>query len=112
MLKYFIDAQFYICWIVQQSESPVQPQRFVNAWFKSPQSLIDARKGVYKVFMQTGAPPFSNQAALEMIEEELKQPVDQVFSFLSEDPIASASLGQVYFGVLAASGTEVAVKVW
>lgn len=64
-----------------------------------------------RFFVQTGAPPFSNLTALKVIEEELKQPIDQVFSFLSEDPVASASLGQVYFGVLAASGTEVAVKV-
>lgn len=61
--------------------------------------------------LQTGAPSFDNQTALDILESELGQPPGALFSFLSEDPIASASLGQVYFGILMETGQEVAVKV-
>ncbi len=48
-----------------------------------------------------------------MLEEGLQQPVDAVFDWLSEEPIAAASLGQVYRGKLRdeLGGAEVAVKV-
>lgn len=45
-----------------------------------------------------------------MIESELGRPISEVFSELSEQPIAAASLAQVYRGRLV-TGEEVAVKV-
>merc|ERR1719498_102351 len=45
-----------------------------------------------------------------MIEEELGQPLGELFAELSPEPVAAASLGQVYRGRLM-SGEEVAVKV-
>lgn len=39
--------------------------------------------------------PFPNHEAMSVIEEELGQPLDVMFSEISEDPIAAASLGQV-----------------
>ena len=46
-------------------------------------------------------------------KEGLGQPVDQVFDWISEEPLAAASLGQVYRGKLRDEygGSEVAVKV-
>lgn len=47
----------------------------------------------------------------QVIEDELGLPWGAVFSYLSPNPVAAASLGQVYRGRLAGSGAEVAVKV-
>ena len=46
-----------------------------------------------------------------MIQEELGRPVHEVFSELTPEPVAAASLGQVYRGRLRSTGEEVAVKV-
>ena len=54
-----------------------------------------------------GPPPY-----LAAIERELGRPVDKVYSNISQEPIAAASLGQVYRATLAADGRDVAVKVW
>lgn len=48
---------------------------------------------------------------LLVIETELKMPVNEIFSEISKEPVAAASLGQVYKARLAASGKNVAVKV-
>lgn len=56
-------------------------------------------------------PSFSNKVAFQMMEEELGVPVSEIFSEISEKPIAAASLGQVYKARLRSNGKEVAVKV-
>lgn len=40
-------------------------------------------------------PPFSHELALSIMEAELGRPVDEVFTDLSPQPIAAASLAQV-----------------
>ena len=45
--------------------------------------------------LQDAVPPFPTPLAMELLEEELAQPPSEVFSEISEDPIASASLAQV-----------------
>jgi predicted unusual protein kinase regulating ubiquinone biosynthesis (AarF/ABC1/UbiB family) len=50
------------------------------------------------------------QKSKTIIEQELNQPVDHVFATLSEKPVASASIGEVYEGYLQ-NGDRVAVKV-
>lgn len=60
--------------------------------------------------LQDRVPPFPNDQAFAIMEEDLGVPLDTVFRSLSAEPIAAASLGQVYKGVLL-SGEEVAVKV-
>ena len=47
----------------------------------------------------------------EVIEEDLEGPISEVFSSFQEEPIAAASIGQVYRATLAEDGREVAVKV-
>ncbi|MBD0300633.1 MAG: AarF/ABC1/UbiB kinase family protein, partial [Tolypothrix sp. T3-bin4] len=54
--------------------------------------------------------PFDNAIAYQIIEAELDRPIHESFSELSPNPVAAASLGQVYRGRLI-SGEEVAVKV-
>jgi predicted unusual protein kinase regulating ubiquinone biosynthesis (AarF/ABC1/UbiB family) len=46
-----------------------------------------------------------------VIERELGKPVGSIFSQISLEPVAAASLGQVYRAVLASDGQQVAVKV-
>jgi len=63
-------------------------------------------------FLQDAVPPFPSDVAYEVLLKELgASDLRQIFTSLSEDPVASASIGQVYRGVLASSGKEAAVKV-
>ncbi|MEL6554575.1 MAG: AarF/ABC1/UbiB kinase family protein [Cyanobacteria bacterium J06621_11] len=62
------------------------------------------------VKLQDQLPAFSNEIAMRFIEEEIGQPPEEIYSYLSESPIAAASLGQVYKGRLK-TGEDVAVKV-
>nr|GEX09629.1 uncharacterized AarF domain-containing protein kinase At1g71810, chloroplastic [Tanacetum cinerariifolium] len=61
--------------------------------------------------LQDRISPFSTQVAFNMIEKELGLPLDQLFSEISPEPVAAASLGQVYRARLLGSGQLVAVKV-
>ncbi|XP_077227567.1 protein kinase superfamily protein [Tasmannia lanceolata] len=55
-------------------------------------------------------PPFPRAMAMEIIEAELGCPVETVFSYISEEPVAAASFGQVY-RASTFDGCSVAVKV-
>ncbi len=72
--------------------------------------LISPAAMAEMVKLQDQLPPFSNEIAFRFIEEEIGQPPEAVYSYLSDSPIAAASLGQVYRGRLK-SGEDVAVKV-
>jgi predicted unusual protein kinase regulating ubiquinone biosynthesis (AarF/ABC1/UbiB family) len=60
--------------------------------------------------LQDQLPPFDNAIAHRFIQEELGQPPAEIYAELSPNPIAAASLGQVYKGKLK-TGEDVAVKV-
>ncbi|MEN9214123.1 MAG: AarF/ABC1/UbiB kinase family protein [Gloeomargarita sp. DG_1_6_bins_138] len=60
--------------------------------------------------LQDQLPAFANAVAYRLIEQELGQPVPELYRELSPQPVAAASLGQVYRGRLH-TGEEVAVKV-
>ncbi|XP_064993688.1 uncharacterized protein LOC135629740 isoform X1 [Musa acuminata AAA Group] len=55
-------------------------------------------------------PPFPRTVAMKIIEDEFGSPVERIFSYISEDPVAAASFGQVYRGCTL-DGSVVAVKV-
>ncbi|KAK6144790.1 hypothetical protein DH2020_021610 [Rehmannia glutinosa] len=55
-------------------------------------------------------PSFSRAEAMKIIEEELGSPVETFFSYVSEEPVAAASFGQVY-KASTHDGFDVAVKV-
>lgn len=60
--------------------------------------------------LQDQLPPFSNEIAHHLIERELGSSPSELYAELSENPVAAASLGQVYKGRLK-TGEIVAVKV-
>lgn len=63
--------------------------------------------------LQDSVAPFPTAQALELLEVELGRPVSDVFADFSAEPVASASLGQVYRARLhdAYGAADVAVKV-
>lgn len=61
-------------------------------------------------YLQDRLPPFSSDVAKAMVAEELRLPVDQIFSSFSE-PVAAASIAQVHRATLRENGKDVAVKV-
>nr|WP_238941414.1 2-polyprenylphenol 6-hydroxylase [Jannaschia sp. Os4] len=60
--------------------------------------------------LQDRLPPFPTAEARRMIERDLQQPVDALFSEFSE-PVAAASIAQVHQARRADNGQKVAVKV-
>ena len=61
--------------------------------------------------LRDAAPTVSFKQMRQVIEEDLEDPIDEVFEEFDEEPIAAASIGQVYRARLADDGREVAVKV-
>lgn len=70
----------------------------------SPAAMNELQKLCDKV------PSFDNEVAMQLIETELGRPWYEVYAELTPEPIAAASLGQVYKGKLK-TGETVAVKV-
>lgn len=67
--------------------------------------LADALQG-----LQDDVPPFRNPGIRQLISESLELDIDEVFSELNLEPLASASVAQVHAARLI-SGEEVVVKV-
>ena len=70
----------------------------------SPAAMVELQKLCDKV------PSFDSGVAMRLIEDELGRPWREVYAELTPEPIAAASLGQVYKGRLK-NGHVVAVKV-
>ncbi len=60
--------------------------------------------------LQDQLPPFPNAIAFHFIEEALGAPPEELYAEISPQPVAAASLGQVYKGRLK-TGEAVAIKV-
>jgi predicted unusual protein kinase regulating ubiquinone biosynthesis (AarF/ABC1/UbiB family) len=60
--------------------------------------------------LRDAAPTVSFKQMRRVIEEDLEEPLSEVFASFDEEPIAAASIGQVYRATLP-DGREVAVKV-
>ncbi|MEM6251440.1 MAG: AarF/ABC1/UbiB kinase family protein [Cyanobacteria bacterium P01_D01_bin.156] len=62
------------------------------------------------VKLQDQIPPFPNEIAFKLIKEDLGELPDEIYAEMSSQPVAAASLGQVYKGKLK-TGEDVAIKV-
>jgi predicted unusual protein kinase regulating ubiquinone biosynthesis (AarF/ABC1/UbiB family) len=86
------------------------------AYIKVGQALSTRPDLVPPVFLEELAllqdqlPPFPNEIAYQFIEEELGARPQEIYAELTPQPVAAASLGQVYKGKLK-TGEIVAVKV-
>ena len=60
--------------------------------------------------LQDNVPAFPNEEAMAILERELGRPLSELYAELDPEPIAAASLGQVYSGRMH-SGARVAIKV-
>ena len=69
----------------------------------------DIAEELTKLRDNTPVTPFED--IKHQIEEELEQPLDEIYSEFDEEPIGSASIGQVYKAKLKENGEDVAVKV-
>lgn len=72
--------------------------------------MISERFRVELKKLQSNAIPLSDTYAHELIEKELGQPLDEVFAWIDDRCLASASIGQVYRARLK-SGEEVILKI-
>jgi predicted unusual protein kinase regulating ubiquinone biosynthesis (AarF/ABC1/UbiB family) len=61
--------------------------------------------------LRDAAPTVSFKQMRKVIEEDLEESVGELFESFDEEPIAAASIGQVYRATLREDGREVAVKV-
>lgn len=90
--------------------------RFGPAYIKIGQALSTRPDLMPATFLeeltllQDKLPPFSNEIAFNLIERELGARPEAIYAELTPNPIAAASLGQVYKGKLH-TGEEVALKV-
>lgn len=86
------------------------------AYIKIGQALSTRPDLVSPIFLEELAalqdqiPSFPNEIAFRFIEEELGKRPEKIYAEISPDPIAAASLGQVYRAKLK-TGEDVAVKV-
>ncbi|CAM9644715.1 unnamed protein product, partial [Heterosigma akashiwo] len=72
---------------------------------KVPQYVAELAK------LQDAVGTFPNAQAMAIIEEDLGAPPEEIFEFIYPEPVASASIGQVYKCRVRATGRLVAVKV-
>ena len=61
--------------------------------------------------LQDQVPPFPSKQAFEIMEKSFGCPPSEIFDNIPPEPLAAASLGQVYKATLKKNGKEVAIKV-
>jgi predicted unusual protein kinase regulating ubiquinone biosynthesis (AarF/ABC1/UbiB family) len=82
---------------------------FLDVGLVPPEYQEEFQKKLAK--LRDAAPTVTFKDMKKVIESELDEPVRDVFDQFDEEPIAAASIGQVYRARLRDDGREVAVKV-
>ncbi len=82
---------------------------FLDVGLVPPEYQEEFQKKLAK--LRDAAPTVTFKDMKKVIESELGEPVKDVFDQFDEEPIAAASIGQVYRARLRDDGREVAVKV-
>jgi predicted unusual protein kinase regulating ubiquinone biosynthesis (AarF/ABC1/UbiB family) len=77
--------------------------------FSAPGDYMETYKDALTM-LQNSAPPMDPEASKQVIKEEFGRSVDEVFASFEDEPVASASIGQVHKAMLH-TGEVVAVKV-
>jgi predicted unusual protein kinase regulating ubiquinone biosynthesis (AarF/ABC1/UbiB family) len=81
---------------------------FVDVEFLPPEYRAIYQEKLGK--LRDAAPAMSWEKVRGVLEREWEAPVDDLFSSISREAVAAASIGQVHYGILS-DGREVAVKV-
>jgi predicted unusual protein kinase regulating ubiquinone biosynthesis (AarF/ABC1/UbiB family) len=105
----------------QQRSYAAQVQQIVSdlgpLWVKLGQTLavrpdvVGSRLSAALSGLQESAPPFPTATAAAILQQELGADPSELFTWWTQAPVASASLGQVYQAAVKSSGLLVAVKV-
>lgn len=61
--------------------------------------------------LQQNVKPLTEEQVNAVLQANLAQPMEEVFSYFSQEPLAAASIGQVHKAVLRATNEQVAVKL-
>jgi len=61
--------------------------------------------------LQDNVPCYENEKAFQIVEEELGREFSSVFELVEDEPIAAASIGQVYKARLLSNNSTVAIKI-
>jgi predicted unusual protein kinase regulating ubiquinone biosynthesis (AarF/ABC1/UbiB family) len=86
-----------------------QVMSFLDVGLVPPEYRDEFQRELAK--LRDAAPTVSFKQMRQVIEEELEEPIGAVFESFAEEPVAAASIGQVYRARLREDGREVAVKV-
>src|SRR5271167_1055155 len=86
-----------------------QVMSFLDVGFVAEEHREEFQRELAK--LRDAAPTVSFKQMRRVIEDDLEEPISAVFSSFNEEPIAAASIGQVYRATLKDDGREVAVKV-
>jgi predicted unusual protein kinase regulating ubiquinone biosynthesis (AarF/ABC1/UbiB family) len=86
-----------------------QVMSFLDVGLVSPEHRDEFQRELAK--LRDAAPTVSFKQMRRVIEDDLEEPISKVFASFDAEPIAAASIGQVYRATLKDNGREVAVKV-
>ena len=111
LARFTKEAQRYVATLGEMKGAAMKVGQILS--FLDSNLVPEAYRPIYQEIagaLQADATPMPVDAARAVIEEELGRPVDDVFEWFGQQPMAAASIGQVHAAHLR-GGREVVVKV-